>query len=994
MTVTDRPATRVWRDALQQLDRLLQLPLAERAPILDDLKQSQPQLHSMIVSMLEAEARADLAGFLETRPSPAPASLHPGAQLGPYRIESQIGVGGMGEVWLASRDDGLYQGHVAIKTLLPHFSGGALRERFLREAQILGSLAHPNIARLLDAGSAPDGSLYLVLEYVRGICIDTWCDEQKLSVEARLRLFLDVCAAVGQAHANLVVHRDIKPPNILVTAEGQVKLLDFGVAKLLEADAGLERSDLTRMTGRVFTPEYAAPEQILGEPITTASDVYSLGVLLHVLLTGARPYGRTNNPVEIEHAVLHTEPARASQSAALNTEATAVARGTTSARLARALAGDLDNILARAMHKSPTERYPSVLAFADDLRRHLEHKPILARPESVAARTRKFMRRHRLGAAASLFVVLAICAGIAGVIWQAQVARTEARKATAIKDFLVGIFERNSTRHPEGAKAQQTTAAELLNQASQEIRTGLTDAPEVRTELLGVMAKLYSNMEMQKDALPLLEDRLASQRKMLGTSHPDVARTLAELALSQLQSSLYEDAERNVLEAQRIFLANGEESTIEYAQTYLILGQLSYRLGRNQDGSIFKYFKAGYDLVAAHHPRNEERVQFLLGLAKAEYARSTPDDADKYYAEAKTLIESGAVDVDPIIVGNFYHSYGEHLTWSSRNEEGVRYLRKAIEQHQRVGGEDHPYANDARRALGIQLAWLGQRAEAEELLRSALAAQIRMRGDADPTLTAPIRYDLGRVLLMRGEYPAAEELLVSAIDAFGASNQPTVTFRMWLGRLHTEQGRFDLAAKELEGIDEGIARHIGKTSWFYAQALNRIGGLYLAQGKLADAEHWFRRTVEEPNVLPGLNPNRAFARVGLLRIAVLRRDPQAAEQARVLLKEIDSAVTHEETPDEKAATHMLLGVALTRAGQQQEAQPHLEKAVAMRERMDAPESPLLAEARLYLAQQQHLAGQRDAARKLVDRAAHSHQLQQVGPQHRALLTQTRETIAR
>ena len=408
MTVTDRPATRLWRDALQQLDQLLQLPLEERAPILDDLKQSQPQLHSMISSMLEAEARAESAGFLETRPSPPTASLHPGAQLGPYRIQSQIGAGGMGEVWLASRDDGLYQGEVAIKTLLPHFSGGALRERFLREAQILGSLAHPNIARLLDAGSAPDGSVYLVLEYVRGICIDTWCDEQKLTVEARLRLFLDVCAAVAQAHANLVVHRDIKPPNILVTPEGQVKLLDFGVAKLLEADASPERSDLTRMTGRVFTPEYAAPEQILGEPITTASDVYSLGVLLHVLLTGARPYGRTNNPVEIEHAVLHTEPARASQSAAANTEATAVARGTTPARLARALAGDLDNILARAMHKLPTERYPSVLAFADDLRRHLEHKPILARPESVAARTRKFMRRHRFGVAASLLVVLAI----------------------------------------------------------------------------------------------------------------------------------------------------------------------------------------------------------------------------------------------------------------------------------------------------------------------------------------------------------------------------------------------------------------------------------------------------------------------------------------------------------------------------------------------------------------------------------------------------------
>ena len=450
----------------------------------------------------------------------------------------------MGEVWLASRDDGLYEGDVAIKTLHPYFSGGALRDRFLREAQILGRLTHPNIARLLDAGS-------------RGTEASTWCSSTcaarhrrlvrrtQARVDARLRLFLDVCAAVAQAHANLVVHRDIKPSNILVT-EGQVKLLDFGVAKLLEAEPGAARAELTRMTGRIFTPEYAAPEQILGEPITTATDVYSLGVLLHVLMTGARPYGRLTTRWRSSARCCMTEPARASQSAALNTEATAVARCTTPARLARALAGDLDNIIARATAQIADRTLPIGTGIRGRLHRHLEHKPILARPESFAARTRKFVRRHRFGVAASLLVVLAIGAGIAGVIWQAQVARTEARKATAIKDFLVGIFERNSTRHPEGAKAQQTTAEELLNQASQEIRTGLTDAPEVRTELLGVMAKLYSNMEMQKDALPLLEDRLASQRKMLGTSHPDVARTLAELALSQMQSSQYADAERNV----------------------------------------------------------------------------------------------------------------------------------------------------------------------------------------------------------------------------------------------------------------------------------------------------------------------------------------------------------------------------------------------------------------------------------------------------------------
>ena len=651
-----------------------------------------------------------------------------------------------------------------------------------------------------------------------------------------------------------------------------------------------------------------------------------------ILLTGARPYGRTNNPVEIEHAVLHN---RTGAGQSVGRGEPGGDRGRTrhhACAAARAHSPAISTTFLRArLHKLPAERYPSVLAFADDLRRHLEHKPILARPESVAARTRKFMRRHRIGAAASLLVVLAMCVGIAGVIWQAQVARTEARKATAIKDFLVGIFERNSTRHPDGANAQHTTAAELLKQASQEIRTGLKDAPEVRTELLGVMSKLYSNLEMQKDAIPLLEDRLASQRKMLGTSHPDVARTLAELALSQMQSSDYAGAELNVLEAQKIFRANGEESAIEYAQTYLILGQISYRLGRNQDGSIFRYFKTGYDLIVAHHPRNEERVQFLLGLAKAEYAVSKQSDADKYYEEAKTLIETGAVDVDPIIVGGFYHSYGEHLTWASRNEEGIRYMRKAIEQHQRVGGEDHPYANDAKRALGMQLAWLGQRAEAEELLRSALAGQIRMRGDADPTLTAPIRYDLGRVLLLRGEYPAAEEQLLRAIEAFRASNQPTVTFDMARqtayrarpirprrkgSRRHRRENR---EARRKNLVDLMRRRSTVSADCILRRKAGGCGTLVLSN----------RRGIRHS---AGAQSESRRRPRGLLRIEILRRDPQAAEHARVLLKEIESAVTHEETPDEEAATHMLLGVALTRAGQLQEAQPHLEKAVAMRER--------------------------------------------------------------
>jgi len=985
------PATRLWREALQHLDRLLELPADQRILFLDELGQSQPQLHSVLATLLDAEARAASAGFLEPRGASAGA-LKPGAQLGPYRIESPIGAGGMGEVWLATRVDGLYEGQVAIKTLHPYFGAGALRERFLREAQILGRLAHPNIARLLDAGSAADGSVYLVLEYVRGTAIDAWCDERKLGVEARLGLFLDVCAAVAQAHANLVVHRDIKPSNILVTTGGQAKLLDFGVAKLLETEPAAERAELTRMTGRIFTPEFAAPEQILGEPITTAADVYTLGVLLHLLLTGARPYGRTDNPVELERAVLHDEPARASQAAASGTAESAAARGLTPARLARALAGDLDNIVQRALRKAPAERYPSVLALADDVRRHLAHKPILARPEGVARRAAKFVRRHRLGVAASLLVVLAIGAAIAGVLWQAQVARIEARKATAIRDFLVGIFEHNSTSHPDGARAQQTTAAELLNQGAQRIRTGLADAPEVRTELLGVMARLYSNMEMTKDALPLLQERLATQRRLLGDSHPDVARTMTELAHGQLHSADYSTAERTALEAQKIFRDSGEVTALEYAQTFQVLGHVCYRTGRYQDGAAMRYFKSGYDIVAAHHPRDPTRLSLLEGMSRVAQVVGNHEESFEYMEDSRRLIESGAVEVDGIERGGFYQAYGDRLTWMSRSAEAERYMRKAVEEYEGAGGPDHPYVADGKRALGMMLAWLGRRAEAKELLQSALDAQERKRGEADPQLTAIVRFDLARVLLWRGELPAAEEHLQRVFDAWRVTGQPNTNTLIQLGRLHTEQGRFDVAARDLDGIDASAEQIFGTHSWMHATAINRLGELHLAQRKFAQAEQYFRRNDVEARDMAGFSPNRAAAFVGLRRIEVLRRDPRAVDHARELLASIESARARQDMPDEEAAAHLLLGVALTQAGKLHEAQPHLEQAVQRRERMDAAQSPLLAEARLYLAQQQYLAGQRATARTLFELAAQAHAAQSLGPQHRALLAQTRKSI--
>lgn len=994
MIAGESPATRLWRDALAQLDELLQQPEQQRQQSLTHIQQSQPRLHSMLVSLLAAGARAESARFLEPPDWQAAASVSPGAQLGPYTVSSRIGAGGMGEVWLARRHDGMYEGEVAIKTLHPWFGGSALRERFLREARILGRLAHPNIARLLDAGVAADGSVYLVLEYVRGTSVDAWCDARGLGVEARLQLFLDVCAAVAHAHASLVVHRDLKPSNILVTDAAQAKLLDFGVAKLLEADHVAERTELTRMTGRIFTPEFAAPEQILGEPVTTATDVFALGVLLHVLLTGTRPHAGGDSPLEIERSVLHDEPLRASHAVARDAQA-AAARSTTPARLTHALAGDLDNIIARALRKVPAERYPSVLALADDVQRHLAHQPILAQPEGLLARSRKFMRRHRVGVAASALVALALAAGVLGVLWQAQVARTEARKATAITEFLVGIFERNSTSHPDGAQARQVTAEELLAQAAQEIRTGLAGAPEVRGELLGVMARLYVNMEMQEEALPLLQDRLAGQRSLLGDSHPSVARTLAWLALSQAQSGDYPGAVRSATEAQQIFRANREESALEYAQTYKILGQVNYRLGNTQDGSLRRYYQTGLDLVIAHHPRDAERLAMLSGLARAEQSAGNHGQALALIQEAVGLVESGAVDADGVQRGNVYQALGDSLNWAARNDEAEHYLRKAIVEYAQAGGPEHPYAMDAKRALGMLLAWLGRREEARMLLAEALEVQQRNRGENDPQLTAVIRFDLGRVLLMRGEYVAAEDQIQRVIDAWRISGAPNVNPYIQMARLHTDQGRFDVAAADLQGIEEEAIRVFGRGSWMHATALNRIGALHLARGSFDDARRYFTRTVEEVHdTTSQFGPNQAYAQVGLLRLALLQRDPRAVEMAPVLLSRIESAPARAEMPDEEAAAHMLSGVAVMRAGRLQDARPHLEQAVAMRERMDAPESLLLAEARLHLAQQQHRAGQPAKARELALQAMDAHRIQQhVAPQHRELLAQTRRMIS-
>src|SRR5467141_924348 len=405
-----------WQALSPHLDQALEMTDDERWTWLSSLQSENPTLAYQLEILLREHRVLSEEGFLEASALELPEGPGlAGQTLGVYTLVSQIGHGGMGTVWLAERSDGRFERRVAVKVLNIALMGKGGEERFKREGRILGRLTHPHIAELIDAGVSLTGQPFLVLEYVEGDHIDRYCDQHGLDVSNRVRLFLDALRAVAQAHDNHIVHRDLKPSNILVRTDGQAKLLDFGIAKLLECDGLIGESPLTLEGGRALTPEYAAPEQLKGEAVTAATDVYASGVLLYVLLTGQHPAGAgPRTPAGLVKAILDTEPPRPSEIVAptqTNGETAltnARRRATTPDKLARLLRGDLDTIVAKALKKNAQERYASIKAFADDLQRYLRHKPISARPDAIAYRAGKFVRRHKSSVIATLLVTLAL----------------------------------------------------------------------------------------------------------------------------------------------------------------------------------------------------------------------------------------------------------------------------------------------------------------------------------------------------------------------------------------------------------------------------------------------------------------------------------------------------------------------------------------------------------------------------------------------------------
>jgi serine/threonine protein kinase/Tfp pilus assembly protein PilF len=708
-----------WRALSPYLDEALELPTADRAAWLASIFARDAGLAVDLRKLLAEHDRVHEVRFLEQSvPLTSRAALTQslaGQAIGAYRLVSLIGQGGMGSVWLAERSDGRFEGHVAIKLLNIALMGRVGEERFRREGTILARLAHPHIARLIDAGVTPTGQPYLILEHVDGLSVDRYCDEHALGIEARVRLFLDVLEAVIHAHANLIVHRDIKPPNVLVSVDGRVKLLDFGIAKLIERDAewdpaGGGTSALTREAGTALTPEYAAPEQVAGGAVTTATDVYALGVLLYVLLSGQHPAGdAVQSPATLMHAIVDTEPKRVSETAG-------------SKKLRRLLRGDLDTIVAKTLKKDAAERYGSVAALADDLRRFLRHEPISARPDTLRYRTARFVRRNARGVAMAAAVVLLL--GGSTAFYTSRLARErdraqrEAAKATKVSEVMVGLLS-GADPISNRARPEGLTVRGLLDAGAEQAQRELAGQPEVQAEIFTVLGRVYRRLGVFDKAQSLLEQALVVGRSAYGADSVRLAQTLNDLGAVLTDKGDYANAAAKLEEALMLRRKLLGTDHGDVAVTLVELGRVYQDQGFNQ------------------------RADPLLRESLAIRRRVLGDE------HRETAVSMNAVASVLRLNGDL--SGAESL------------LRQGIELNRKTRGEYHANVGTSLHDLGVIAASRGDGASAEALFRQALTIHRRALGDKHPNVAATLN-SLSRVLLQQHRYDEAAAALHNALD--------------------------------------------------------------------------------------------------------------------------------------------------------------------------------------------------------------------------------------
>ncbi|MGH7701169.1 MAG: tetratricopeptide repeat protein [Gemmatimonadales bacterium] len=883
-----------WQRVAELFETAASLPPEQRAAYLDAASGGDPGLRREVEALLAAEglasdvlkravaeaAREAAAGL------PAAPSLA-GRRIGPYELRRELGHGGMGAVYLAVRADDAYRKTVAIKLIRHGAEDPDTLHRFLAERQILATLDHPHIARLHDGGATEDGLPYVVMEHVEGEPLHTYCDQRRVGVTARLELFLKVCDAVQYAHRNLVVHRDLKPGNILVTAEGTPKLLDFGIAKLLEPPGA---TPATRTAVRLMTPEYASPEQVRGEPITTATDVYSLGVVLYELLTGQRPYQVAREaPGALERAICEQDPGRPSAVVGHAAEPVARARGLRPERLRRALAGDLDNIVLKALRKEPERRYASVEQLAADVRHHLEGRPVSARRDTFRYRAGKFVRRNAAGVGATLTTV-AVVAGLTlsytlRLARERDRVRIEAAKAAEVSSFLMELFEVSDPGH---ARGRDVTARELLDRGAGRIERQLAGEPAVRATMMRVIGAVYQRLGLYEEAGPLLEGALALADSADGDPLARAA-ALHEFGGLKLAKGDFAAADSLLTVALTLRRARPPFPSVELVGTLNDLGLTAQRRGQLPRADTLLSEAVG---EARRLPTGEGNVEALgsaltlLGRLRQRQGRYTESDTLLREALERRRTELGE---DHPSVGDALDALAETLRLDGRLEESEAMFREALAHGRRVLGNDHPTVTSRMGNLAIALDNQVKYPEALALKREVLVRSRTQLGPTHPFVAQTLN-NLAATHSSMGNLAAASRLYREALAIhrgnYGAEHPSIATTLNNLAHALAEQldhaGAVEHQRQALT-IDRKL---LGERHPYVGQDLVLVGVFLLAAGQVDAAEAPLREGVEI--LREALGPDHqanAVALYGLGKfLAVKRRFPEAREVVTEVLR--------------------------------------------------------------------------------------------------------------
>jgi eukaryotic-like serine/threonine-protein kinase len=725
-----------------------------------------------------------------------------GSVVGAYRLTSVLGHGGAGTVYLGERADRQYSARVAVK-ILDHTLHDDIAHRFLAERQILANLNHPHIAKLFDAGETGNSQPYLVMEYVHGEPVDRYCDNNKLTIKQRLQLFLKVCEAVQYAHQNLVVHRDLKPGNILVTPDGTPKLLDFGIAKLLDGQpnkAGPVTSQpLTRMNDRVLTPEYASPEQILGQNITTTSDVYALGIVLYELLAGTRPYQvNVVSQLELERIICILDPPwptqvlqqiRDGKHQGLEIAKIAEARSISSKRLQHELDGDLDAITMRALRKEADQRYNSVEQLIDDVERYLSNAPVLARQGNWLYYSRRFVSRHWIGVSASAAVIVTLVATAAVLSYQNQrikeqrdLANQESERAESVSNFMLDVF---NSSDPFESQGKQVTAKELLDKAGAQINNDLTQQPEVRARLMANIGKAYQRQSQPEVAIKYLQDALQLLRNQPSTSTIVLAKSLDSLANAQRDAGDYGSAQASLTEAMSVLNKDAVDQKSVYLQVLTDLARVNLRQTKFQ--------------------QSEQRFREALTVARTLYGNAHPETA--------TLLGS----------------LGQVMMYQGQLAAAVSFTREAVAIDHATLNENHPDRIAMDLALAIALSKLGKTDEATTISIDALNRLKFLYGSRNIKVSHALDI-LATLSQRKQQWDAAERYMREAVDitasALGSNNINTADLQTGLAQILIRRQRYREAEMELDKALVFLRSPQNQNSQYLASAEYMLADVY------------------------------------------------------------------------------------------------------------------------------------------------------------------------